>query len=176
MKLSLSFLFIVLNVFVHAQDLLPFENTKAKWGYKNAAGQIKIAPKYDAAGYFNEGFAVVNIGGENGVNGKNGIINAAGKEVLVPTSKYDFIEFFVGGRAMVGYNSNGGKSKSEYGFINKAGKEINVIRFSEAHNFSEGFAAVKSEGKGWGYIDTTGKQIVPFKMKETARKIMELFC
>jgi hypothetical protein len=162
-KNLLTLLFVCIGLWVSAQDLFPFKDKKGKYGYKNTAGRIKILPKYDNAGYFNYGVAVVSNGGENGIGGKNGIIDSIGREIIPLTGKYDFIEFFIQRFATVAYPDK--NTAAAYNFINRKGKEISVMRFKDTKPFSEGMAAVKSD-KGWGFIDTTGKLVVPFQYYE----------
>ncbi|AXT49496.1 WG repeat-containing protein [Aquimarina sp. BL5] len=54
------------------------------------------------------------------------------------------------------------------GFINKKGtKIINTKKYLQVKPFSNGLAAVKDkESKSWGYIDTTGKVVIPFLYNE----------
>jgi hypothetical protein len=56
--------------------------------------------------------------------------------------------------------------KQQYGnkfyFIDKTGKKINNEEYDEVGAFSEYLAGVKKDGKA-GYIDTTGKWIIPNK-------------
>ncbi|WP_298539519.1 WG repeat-containing protein [uncultured Aquimarina sp.] len=54
------------------------------------------------------------------------------------------------------------------GFINKKGKiVVNVQEYEQVAPFSNGLAAVKDkESKAWGYIDTTGKVVIPFQYSE----------
>jgi hypothetical protein len=47
-------------------------------------------------------------------------------------------------------------------FIDKTGKKINNEEYDEVGAFSEYLAGVKKDGKA-GYIDTTGKWIIPNK-------------
>lgn len=46
------------------------------------------------------------------------------------------------------------------GYIDKTGKLAIPLQFERAKDFSEGLAAVKSNGK-WGYIDTAGRIAIP---------------
>jgi hypothetical protein len=56
--------------------------------------------------------------------------------------------------------------KGKYGFVDSfTGKEITPFIYEAARNFSEGFAAVKRDGK-WGYIDETGKELIAYRFTE----------
>lgn len=95
MKTTLIAIFILMiGGLVHGQELIPFKNKYSdKYGYKNAEGKEIIAPKYNSAGDFSEGLAVVNL------NRKWGFIDKTGKEVIA--LKYDSAENFKNGKAKV---------------------------------------------------------------------------
>jgi len=84
-------------------------NKKGKMGYINTEGDIEIKPKFDFAGWFFEGMAVIESGG------KLGFINKKGN-IVIPC-KYDVAMSFENGTALV--STEQGK-----GFINKLGVEF----------------------------------------------------
>ena len=49
-----------------------------------------------------------------------------------------------------------------WGYKNKAGFVKINCKYQQVNDFSEGFASVKLNGK-WAFVDTTGKEITPFK-------------
>lgn len=49
--------------------------------------------------------------------------------------------------------------EGNYLFLNQSGKLITKEGFSDANDFSEGFAAVKKDEK-WGFLNTSGKMAV----------------
>lgn len=51
---------------------------------------------------------------------------------------------------------------NKFYFINKSGNKINNEEYDEIGEFSENLAGVKKSGKT-GYIDTTGKMVIPYK-------------
>jgi len=63
------------------------------WGYLNAAGEVKIKPRFYTAGSFSEELAAVREGG------LFGYINTQGEYVIPP--KYDYAERFLAGKAKV---------------------------------------------------------------------------
>ncbi|MFT3982071.1 MAG: WG repeat-containing protein [Ferruginibacter sp.] len=73
----LGLLFSTAGLFAQQVDMsmIPYRSG-SKWGYANPDKQIVIAPKYDDAQWFSEGFAAVKVGG------KWGYINKAGKMVI----------------------------------------------------------------------------------------------
>ena len=110
---------------------------------------------------FNEGIAIVKK------NGKWGCIDESGKELFY--TNYDKIESFCNGFARVTKKDKGNSDK--IGYINKLGEEVLPLKYalSDKGRFVEGFApvistdSVKSGHNSWGFIDTTGKPITPFK-------------
>ena len=89
-------------------------------------------------------------------------------EVPVPTveeyegKNYSTMEFHEGLSKL--YVSEG--SSTTAGFIDKTGKVVIPAKYSNAGDFSEGFAFVAKNGK-LGFIDKTGKEITPFQYDST---------
>ncbi|MBN1573608.1 MAG: WG repeat-containing protein [Deltaproteobacteria bacterium] len=158
---------------------------KDKWGYaddkKVMVGEgffhIIIEPRFDEAGDFIDGIAVVKMGDKYGyidrrgyfiadprfdkaenfseglaevmIGDKYGYIDKTGKYVAEP--KFDFIGDFIDGIARV-------KINNKYGYIDKTGKCIAETKFDFIGDFIDGIAKVKINDK-YGYIDKTGKYI-----------------
>ena len=70
-------------------------------------------------------------------------------------AKYDFVEEFFEGLAMVGENG-------KVGFINKNGKTIIPFKYDDASSFREGVAIVTQNEK-YGLIDRLGKELIGLK-------------
>ena len=90
--------------------------------------------------------------------------------------KYDWVGPFSDGLAQV-------KSKKKYGFVNKQGEEVIPLKYNEVYPFYEGLAGVNVGGKylkigededlgssvglveggQWGFVDETGKEVIPPK-------------
>ena len=125
----------------------------SKCGFIDQTGQEIIPCKYSSAGSFSEGLAAVER------NGKWGFINKEGEEVI--PCKYGYVKDFSEGLAMVELND-----KRDY--IDRTGAVIiSCHQYSAAWSFSEGFAAVQKVINGYvacGYIDKTGKEVVPCKV------------
>lgn len=166
-----------LNI-VKSQGLTPFHDENFKIGFKDQNGQTVIQPKYTFVRWFSENLAIVNMDGKEYpwsryggdiyfTEGNWGIIDTTGKEVLALTNKYETINDFHCGLALV-------LSKGKFGFIDKTGNEIIPPKYNIARSFSNGLAAVNigsksdedgeliDEGK-WGYIDSTGKEVIAIK-------------
>ena len=88
-------------------------------------------------------------------------------EVPVPTveeyegKNYSTMEFHEGLSKL--YVSEG--SSTTAGFIDKTGKVVIPAKYSNAGDFSEGFAFVAKNGK-LGFIDKTGKEVIPCEYDE----------
>ena len=112
-------------------------------------GDVVIPLKYDWAGSFSEGLAVV------GIEGKWGFIDKSGNEV-VPL-KYGYADEFSEGFACVSLTNK--YKKDKYGFIDKSGNEVVPLKYDWAGSFSEGLAMVKLDGR-WSFIDKLGNEIL----------------
>lgn len=133
----------VTNMNILAQKLTPHQNLKSKWGYVNEEGKVVIKYKYNAAQEFSEDLAAVAT------------------VVSLESGKDTFVW---------GYIDKNGKE------IIKSGQEKSPIRYkyTEAKPFSNGLAKVAINylgnngiwNKKWGYIDKTGKEIIPIKYIE----------
>ncbi|HEX8333590.1 MAG TPA: WG repeat-containing protein, partial [Segetibacter sp.] len=158
MKYFYSFcllLFILLET--SSQNLIPFRNAKGLWGYKDAAGNIVVKPKYQFEAHeFSNGVAIVLNSGLKGY----GVIDSKGNEVVPPQYNvaYDFVnglsKVCVGGRDIYG---TGGK----WGFIDTKGNVVIPIRYKTINGEFEGDSYARATmGDEWGIIiDKTGKEI-----------------
>lgn len=88
-------------------------------------------------------------------NGKVGMLKANG-ENFIPV-KYDSL-------GMYSDNMLVAKVGDKYGFLNEEGKETVPFVYSQAHNYSEGLAAVVNENGKYLFIDKSGN--VTIKPKE----------
>jgi hypothetical protein len=148
--------FIYDNVSYFSEDLAIVcsddEDRFKKCGCVNRKGQIVIPLKYSELGNFLDGYAIAT-----NMYGMKGVIDKHDK-IIVPF-KYNYIHDFQDGMAQVAIYPP--LSFNKNGFVDYSGREIELI-YSDAENFSEGFAAVKY-GNYWGYINKEGKQITEFK-------------
>lgn len=127
--------------------------SKKYYGYINETGSVVIEPKYEGAGDFHEGLAIVTL------NGKWGAINKKG-EIIIPF-EYDFIGNFSHGLA------NASKDK-KYGYLNTSGQvAIPFIYDYSMPMSSKGFAFVLKtrSSDSWGVIDHSGKQVIPLSFQ-----------
>ncbi|HLW31904.1 MAG TPA: WG repeat-containing protein [Aequorivita sp.] len=94
-------------------------------------------------------------------NGKYGIIDETGKELFY--TNYGRIDRFYNDYAIVYTKPENGEIK--VGIIDKNGHEVvpAIYQWLEhVYNFSEGMAAM-AQNRKYGFVDTTGKVVVPFK-------------
>ncbi len=137
---------------------LPFAKD-GKYGYRDRKRVEVIAPKYDFANEFAEGFAAVGVGAYPGT--KWGYIDLTGKMVIEP--KFDEAYAFSEGIAAVRMGVTE-KAKGQLGYIDKTGKYIVEPKFDEAEPFKDGRARVRIIKEGYGYINTKGEVVEALKL------------
>ena len=107
-----------------------------KWGYKQFDKWV-IGPRYDQAGPFREGLALVQL------YGKWGFINKTGESVI--PFRFEKAISFSEGLAAVQLNG-------KWGFIDPSGILVIPYKYSEVTGFKDGLATVVIENKV-GFID-----------------------
>jgi WG containing repeat len=134
-----------------------------KFRFIDKTGKI-VGDKYDYAGFFREGVAVVGIGTEAKYSpewmrnkpeyyrpkysgGKYGYIDNTGKPIF--KTEFDEAYAFNDGMALV-------RIGNKYGYIDKSGKTVINPQFDYAESFQEGLAHV-AVGNKRGYINTSGQ-------------------
>lgn len=167
-----------------AQELSPFFGD-GKFGFRDATGKTIVSPKYDLAGAFNYGYALVIL------EDKCGFIDYTGNEKI--PLKYDDAQGFFEGLAAVKLNgrwgfidTNGNQTipfdyefvtsfqnglstvQSEYfkfGLLDNKGREVAPVRYDDLGPFEEDRAFFKSNFK-YGFLDRTGKEVIPAKFDD----------
>lgn len=145
------------SLFASGQDLIPVKNNKDKWGYQDENGKKVIDYKYDEAGFFTNGRAMVRKGDNRGMIGTNG------KEI-VPI-KYNIIESYTDKiyRVAAGGSYKDGVLENEkYGFIDSEGVVILKPEYEEIGQFKDNVAYIK-KGDKYGYINDQIQIIIPCK-------------
>ncbi|MCE5271963.1 WG repeat-containing protein [bacterium] len=153
-----------------------------KWGYLDKTGATVIAPAFDSAGPFSDGRAAVKSGDGWSVidragrvikagfeqvtafregcalvlaGGKWGCIDTAGALVIPP--RWDRLELFYEGLAAAAL---GGKCC----YLGRDGRVALDLgehpEMTVCYAFQDGLAPVMTAG-GWGFIDRTGKLVIP---------------
>ncbi|MEJ8306425.1 WG repeat-containing protein [Saccharibacillus sacchari] len=134
-----------------SEGLVSFWDSKTTlFGYANTNGKTVIKAQYDEVKPFSEGLAAVQKGS------LWGFVDKTGKVVVKP--KYQQVgQGFSEGLAAVKI------SAGKWAYIDKTGKTAFAAAYDEAHDFSDGMAAVwKKKGNSYvgGFIDAKGKEIV----------------
>lgn len=96
-------------------------------------------------------------------NGKWGLIDINGKEVVAP--QYDDIDGHLGGHYGFHEGLLGLKKGNKWGFITKTGKVAIPFVYDEIRPFSEQLAGVRKGGK-WGFINGANKTVIPFEFAD----------
>ncbi len=142
---------------VHIANVFPifpaFQD--GKWGYIDDSGRMLLSPQYDLALDFSEGLAGVKVGDTFDY------IDVYGEGLFRSSYFYQDIGYFEDGLAPV--KAAVQDLGDRFGYIDKAGRRVIDLNFTEAFSFSEGRAVVRTstQALGWGYIDTAGNLIGP---------------
>ena len=126
-----------------------------KTGFRDLDGKIVIKAIYESAEMFSEGFSAVQVGE------KWGLIDESGKYIIEP--KFEYLGSVHSGLASF-------RANDKYGFVDIKGQEKIKPQFDWVDEFAEGLCVVRTDngklgsGKN-GYIDTTGKVVIDFKLK-----------
>lgn len=133
---------------LQAQELKPFKADNGKYGYKDQNGKIIIEPKYDNARHFSDGVAAVSLGGptKSTVDNLNPIMR--GKLIFIDKTGKEVLSF------------------PAYPLIDANSEDLYNI-----DDFSEDLAAFEKKGKG--YLDKTGKIIIPVRPYHHADKFSD---
>jgi hypothetical protein len=149
------------------------------WGIITFDGKVLVEPNYHDLGagnsFFDEAFSKSDLGfkviyeGKHGVIDKNGneiigltIIDSLGKELFEPNTDWNNVGEFSDGLLSVG-SSNSWKSKMIY--VDLTGKQSVPGEWEKAEAFKDGRAIVKKGGK-FGVINKKGNAIIPIIFKE----------
>lgn len=153
-----------------AQELIPDQNEKGKWGYVDSSGTKVIDYQYDEADFFIDGKAKVRKGDNYGFITDN-------NEIIIPI-KYNTIDNFNKTLYKV---SAGGKYKDgvlfdeKYGFITHSGEEILKPEYEEIGMFVNGVAYIK-KGNKYGYINDSIRTIIPCQYAAVGAFNKDGFC
>mgnify|MGYP003494239541 FL=1 len=161
-----------------------------KYGFIDKLGNEIISCKYDDAEDYDKGISVVTLGDKKGainregdmvipckydninlckddslaaafINETSGFIDLEGN-IVVPFD-YEYCGTFSEGLADV-------RKNGLIRFVNKNGKLVIPCKYTNSLDFSEGLVGVSIDGgedgvvdDKWGYIDKTGKIVIPFQ-------------
>jgi hypothetical protein len=148
-----------------SEKLLPFMNEHMSWGYMTGSGKVMIQPKYDQAGPFSQGMALVWSGD------KPVYINGSGREIWSPpdVSNLSYAEtgLLATELGKFGEGLVNVKERKLFGFIDGSGRYVIKPQFLGALQFSGGTAAVKTPD-GWGFIRKDGTFAIRPRFEEAS--------
>ena len=136
-----------------------------KYGYMDKAGQVVIPPRFNEAMAFAEGLALVEVNEKEG-QGRLAFIDKTGKIVIrtefstdgdLERNSTDFSE----GLASLTEGLSPTVTNGNWFYIDRKGEIAFITNFAYAGQFSEGFACVNDGSDKWGFIDKTGKIVIP---------------
>lgn len=116
-----------------------------RYGYKDAAGAVKIPPRFLDALPFSAGLA-----GVKDESGKWGFIDPSGAMRIAP--QFRAVDDFSGGRAAV-------DQCDKCGYIDEKGKPAFSAAFRHCYRFQNHVAKVEFSAGLWGFIDESGKTL-----------------
>ncbi|MBD2702876.1 WG repeat-containing protein [Spirosoma sp. BT702] len=120
-------------------------------GYVDKTGSFAFDPKFDYVEAFSEGLAQVRPKGSS----KYGYINRKGEWVI--PAQYELGMRFSEGVAAVKRSDGKG-----WQLIDLSGKSVSgVLPYLFVGMFQEGLAGVESKDHRWGFIDKTGREVIP---------------
>lgn len=118
-----------------------------KWGFIDKSANFVIPKQYDNAGVFHDGLCPVQVGDYWFY------IDKTGRKVFeIPNTEwgYDFSNGLAG--IMINH---------QVGFVNTSGEMVIPIQYKLISECGEGLIGVKDNTNHWGFIDATGKNIIP---------------
>lgn len=106
---------------------------------------------------------LIGVYGENGVR----VIDSKGK-TIIPLNRYNYIFHVSEGLIAVGNDSNDGLNG---GYVDPAtGKEVIPLKYNSTgeydvgiNPFSEGLVALLDKNQKYGFLNTSGQTVIPFK-------------
>ena len=153
-----------------SEGLAAIRDADGHWGFIDRRGTLVVPTRFDEAGGFSAGRVRVKSGK------RWEYLNANGNRAINQT--FAQAEDFSEGVAAVCSDREAdlallakfrwAGTTCLYGFVDPTGDFVIEPRFYAADSFSEGLAAVKSEGK-WGYADKAGRMVIPPQFDEQGK-------
>jgi hypothetical protein len=137
----------------------PFKAGDKGWGYLGADGKSAIAPAWQKAMPFSEGLAAVKL------NNVWGFVDESGATVVAP--QFATANDFHDGHALVERRTG-----SFAGWIDRTGalaldaEKLDLVR---GDDFSEGLALAVARSRLSGFVDASGKWVVPAQLASATR-------
>lgn len=141
---------------------------KGKHGFIDTLGNVVIEPQFDNAMPFIGDRAWVSV------NAKWGLIDKQGKFIVAPTYRvikdffdpfnfwvpeYDYVTGTINQQKQNTTDLTWIKSDGKWGLVNKSGKTLTPIVYSDIKDVQEGYTWVKKDAL-WGLMDSTGNYLI----------------
>ncbi len=140
------------NIRPFSEGLVAIYDEDNKVGFRNKEGELVIPHKYCYASDFSEGLSSVR----KSRHGRfEGYINTNG-ELVIPMEHSWCTAFHEGLAVVTDYYG-----LKKYNVINKNGEYLPTKNYEQIELFNERMAAVQDNKGRWGYIDTTGEEVIP---------------
>jgi len=140
-----------------AASVLPASGSHSNlWGYIDKSGEFLIEPAFNFAESFSEGLALVSDGEETWCIDKKGE-----SKFLYPDSQHARIlrrGFAISAKMKNNRMPFINWDKNRFGYLNSNGDVAISNSFTEAHDFSEGYAVV-GLGDSYAFIDINGSRL-----------------
>jgi len=137
-----------------------------KWGGIDKNNQLIIPFIYDDSFKFQDGLAIVSLNDKCRVINKKGVIDK-NNNIVIPFN-YIYISRLNNGM-FVGHKGNSSNNIS-VDLFDKTGKKVNIRSnyYIFIGDYYEGLAVCKNFAGKFGYIDTTGKEVIPCSYKRVS--------
>lgn len=145
-----------------SEHLASFTIHRKLKGYLDLNGNVVIKPQFDDVEPFSEGLAAIHF--YTGQPGKweCGFADKTGK-IVFHDPNWATIGSFHEGLASIRYYTDISKEKCVSGFVDKTGKLVIGPISGYLSSFHDGLAVISTKSGSHGYIDKTGKKVMPEK-------------
>ena len=145
------------NAYCDGDILIPFQEKKAKdWGFISINGEVVIDPEFDNKPSFAvNGIAMITKQSKKANKTYYQFIKIEDGKTIESDEKWDLAGEFREGLAPV-RNSN-----EKVSFINEEYEDVITVDAEKVSYFNDGLAAICDDKNKWGFIDKTGKQVIP---------------
>jgi hypothetical protein len=138
-----------------------------KWGYIGKDGKFVVQPSYTVAYDYKNNYAVVAKGQvvDDELKNEYGVLDRFGKEVV--PCKYIEMGAEVRDSIVTITKLDQATGSASFGFLHVSGRLVADFKYEQVSSgFSNGMGAFAKGGK-WGFIDKTGKEIIPAQFEKT---------
>ncbi len=128
--------------------------------WSDSQSAFVIEPQYAEAGYFSQGSD--RIAAVKNQRGEWGYINEQNKIVIPFSDRFSQAMIFANGFAsVIGHNK-------KWGIINRNGEIVVEMKYEYTGTYASGLLPAKNQEDLWGYLDASGKEVMPFIFSSAA--------